>query len=248
VDIEAAVVQVLSTIRAAAAGVGRNPESITLVAVSKTRSVEEMRAYATFAARQGISVVFGENYLQEIKAKRSELPAGSEVHMIGPLQSNKIRDAVQLCDVIESVHTLKALQLAAKEAARIGKKQRIMLQVNIGRDPHKSGFSPEGVFEALEACATHSQDIQLEGLMTILPYAEDPEASRPHFRAMSDLRRQLLSEEHAKVFHNQSIVLSMGMSDDFRIAIEEGADLVRVGTALFGERAVVASPGQPNPS
>ncbi len=234
--IDSAVAQVLKILRAAALGSGRPPQSISLVAVSKTKSLDEMRLYAQIASKEGIRVVFGENYLQEIKAKRRDLPAGSELHMIGPLQSNKIRDAVQLCDVIESVHSLKTLQLVAKEAARIQKRQRIMLQVNIGDDPNKSGFSVETLHEALALCASNTTHLQLEGLMTILPYEENPEASRPHYKAMSDLKSRLLTEGHATAFHNSSIALSMGMSDDFHIAIEEGADLVRVGTALFGER------------
>ncbi len=234
--IEVAVAQVLKTLRAAAERASRTPASITLVAVSKTKSIEQMVAYATIAAREGMTAVFGENYLQEIKAKRPQLPQGSELHMIGPLQSNKIRDAVLLCDVIESVHTLKTLQLVIKEAARINKRQRILLQVNIGSDPNKSGFSPHELLEALSVCATNERDVQLEGLMTILPYEEEPEASRPHFKAMSELRNRLLSEGRAEAFHYGAIALSMGMSDDFHLAIEEGADIVRVGTALFGER------------
>lgn len=234
--IEVAVAEVLKTLRAAAERAGRSPSSITLVAVSKTKSIEEMEAYATIASREGVPTVFGENYLQEIRAKRPQLPAGSELHMIGPLQSNKVRDAVQLCGVIESVHTLKTLELVAKEAARINKRQRVFLQVNIGEDSNKSGFSAQALREALSVCVARAADIQLEGLMTILPYEEEPEASRPFFRAMADLRKNLLLEGHAAAFHNGAITLSMGMSDDFDIAIEEGADVVRVGTALFGER------------
>ncbi len=233
---EVAVAQVLKTLRAAAERSGRSPSSITLVAVSKTKSIEEMGAYAALASREGVPIVFGENYLQEIKAKRLHLPPGSELHMIGPLQSNKVRDAVQLCDVIESVHTLKTLQLVAKEAARINKRQRILLQVNIGEDPNKSGFTPDTLRDALGVCAAHPQELQLEGLMTMLPYEENPEASRPHFRALARLREQLHSERGTDAFHSGFIALSMGMSDDFHIAIEEGADIVRVGTALFGER------------
>lgn len=236
-SIDVAVGQVLKTLRGAAERAGRDPSTITLVAVSKTKCIEDMRSYAGIAAHEGIPVVFGENYLQEIKTKRPNLPPGSELHMIGPLQSNKVRDAVQLCDVIESVHTLKTLQLVAKEAARINKRQRILLQVNIGEDPDKSGFSPEALLEALNVCSTNAQQLQLEGLMTILPYDEDSEASRPHYRAMAVLRGQLLAEGYGRAFHNGSIALSMGMSDDFNVAIDEGADFVRVGTALFGERS-----------
>lgn len=233
---EVAVTQVLATLRAAASKVGRSPSSITLVAVSKTKTVAEMSSYAEYASREGVSVVFGENYLQEIKAKRAKLPPGSELHMIGPLQSNKVRDAVQVCDVIESVHSLKTLNFIAKEAARISKRQRILLQVNIGEDPNKSGFTVDALGEAIGVCIANPQAISLEGLMTILPYEENPEASRPYFQEFARLRSRLIGEGHAHHFANDTISLSMGMSNDFHIAIEEGADIVRVGTALFGER------------
>jgi len=236
VSIEARLNEVLHTLRAAASKVGRDATKITLVAVSKTKSVEMMREYAGAVGCASWPVVFGENYLQEIKEKQPQLPQGSELHMIGPLQSNKVRDAVRFCDVIESVHSLKILELIAKEAARISKRQRILLQINIGRDEKKSGFTQESLAEALTACEKLSSDLQVEGLMTILPYDEDPEASRPHFKAMAQLRDLVIAQGHGALFHNQTILLSMGMSDDFAVAIEEGADIVRVGTAIFGER------------
>ena len=157
--------------------------------------------------------------------------------MIGPLQSNKVRDAVALCDVIQSVHSLKVLALIAKEADRIGKRQRIFLQVNIGEDPAKSGFLAKDIDEALATVEEHITSLQLEGLMTILPYAEDPEKARPHYRKLAELRHSLELRGLTRMFQRGWILLSMGMSNDFRVAIEEGADLVRVGTALFGERA-----------
>ena len=235
-SLETSVSEVLLKIRVAAQSSGRNPRDITLVAVSKTKPIEELRGYAAIAAREGLPVVFGENYLQEIKEKHPSLPEGSVLHMIGPLQSNKVRDSVLLCDVIESVHSSKTIDLIAKEALRIGKRQAILLQVNIGRDENKSGFLPEAIGEAVAQCQKLSAHLQLEGLMTILPYDDDPEASRPHFKAMAALRSQLVSHGLTQAFHNDAIRLSMGMSDDFAIAIEEGADMVRVGTALFGER------------
>lgn len=234
--VEARFNQVLHTIQTAAAKVGRDATKITLVAVSKTKSVEMIREYAAAAGMASFPVVFGENYIQEIKEKQPQLPQGSELHMIGPLQSNKVRDAVRFCDVVESVHSLKILELIAKEAARIAKRQRILLQINIGRDEKKSGFTQESLAEALTACAKLSNDLQVEGLMTILPYDEDPEASRPHFKAMTQLRDRLIAQGQDALFHNQTILLSMGMSDDFAVAIEEGTDIVRVGTAIFGER------------
>lgn len=235
-SIDARLKEVLHRLHNAASIVGRDSRQITLVAVSKTKTIEAMREYAAAATRVALPIVFGENYLQEIKEKQPQLPAHSELHMIGPLQSNKVRDAVRLCDVIESVHSLKVLELIAKEAARITKRQRVLLQVNIGQDEKKSGFTPDGLTEALVACERLSSDLCVEGLMTILPYNENPEASRPHFKAMAELRTRLIGEGRVGLFHNQKIVLSMGMSDDFGVAIEEGADIVRVGTAIFGER------------
>jgi pyridoxal phosphate enzyme (YggS family) len=235
-SIEQTVRDVRSQIQLAAQGVGRDPNSVTLVAVSKTQPLSELKEYERVALDRGESVVFGENYLQEIKAKRSEILPSSELHMIGPLQSNKVRDAVSFCDVIESVHSLKVLGLIAKEAAKINKLQRILLQVNIGLDDAKSGFSEAELEEALAVVELSREHLQLEGLMTILPYDEDPEKSRPHFQKMSRLRQALEQQGRAVLFHEGRILLSMGMSNDFEIAIVEGADFVRVGTALFGER------------
>jgi pyridoxal phosphate enzyme (YggS family) len=230
------VALVVSKIRDAARNRGRDPREVTLVAVSKTKPIDQLHAYAVEASRHGVPVVFGENYLQEIKEKQPRLPDGSELHMIGPLQSNKVRDSVLFCDVIESVHSSRTIDLIAKEAARINKRQRILLQVNIGRDDNKSGFAPEAIDEALAQCQRSSAHLQVEGLMTILPYDENPEASRPHYQAMRALRDRLVAQGLDAAFHNKVILLSMGMSDDFTIAVEEGADIVRVGTALFGER------------
>lgn len=234
---KAAFNQVLEVIKASADRGGRSPSAITLVAVTKTQPIEVLEDYATVAREARIPVVFGENYIQEIRDKEHDLPEWSEIHMIGPLQSNKIRDAVEMCDVIESIHSAKTIALTAKEAVRIGKIQRIMLQVNIGRDGRKSGFLPEDIEQAVALCKEHSSQVALEGLMTILPYEEDPESSRPYFCAMRELRKKLRQSGAGENFLNGEILLSMGMSNDFGVAIEEGADIVRVGTALFGERS-----------
>lgn len=240
-SIEARLKEVHQRLQTAATKIGRDSAHVTIVAVSKTKTIEAMREYAEAATRVALPVLFGENYLQEIKEKQPHLPAGSELHIIGPLQSNKVRDAVRLCDVIESVQSLKILELIAREAARIGKRQRVLLQVNIGQDEKKSGFTPDEIMDALSACERLSTELRVEGLMTILPYDENPEASRPHFKAMAELRTRLIAEGRARSFHNHKILLSMGMSDDFAVAIEEGADIVRIGTAIFGERGLKAT-------
>ena len=227
---------VASLLTQAAERAARSPASITLVAVSKKQSVESMRAYAVAAKARGIPVVFGESYVQEFKAKRQELGDVGQFHLIGPLQSNKIKDAVRCADVIESVHSRKVFDGIAKEAAALGKRQSIFLQVNIGKDPNKSGFTAEEIPEMCAVAAHLAQHVRLLGLMTITPYYDVAEEARGDFRAMHELRQRLVESGANAHFEGHTIMLSMGMSSDFEIAIEEGADLVRVGTALFGER------------
>lgn len=209
---------------------------ITCVAVSKTRAPQEMNEYAQAARAEGIQVIFGESYLQEYRQKASHLSDYDEVHLIGPLQSNKVREAVASFDLIHSVHSEKILALIAREAARIGKRQRILLQVNIGEDPRKSGFAVADVERILSLVEGEAASVQLEGLMTITPFYDNPEDARGDFRAMANLRRELLQKGWQGVFQGGEIRLSMGMSGDFAVAIEEGADFVRIGTALFGAR------------
>lgn len=227
---------VATSLAQAAERAGRSPASITLVAVSKKQSLDSMRAYRMAANARGIPVIFGENYIQEFKVKQQELGDLGLFHLIGPLQSNKIKDAVRCADVIESVHSRKVFDLVAKEAEVLGKRQAIFLQVNIGRDPRKSGFSAEEIPEICQAAVERAEHVSLLGLMTITPYYEVAEEARGDFRAMSHLRQQLIASGANRIFEGATIALSMGMSSDFKIAIEEGADVVRIGTALFGER------------
>ncbi len=227
---------ILEAIAAAAAKSGRVRDDVTLVAVTKTHPVNVLRDYTTYARERGLPIVFGENYIQEIKVKRPAIEPAAEIHLIGPLQSNKIRDAVRLCDVIQSVHSLKVMEYITSEAARISKRQRIYLQVNISADSGKSGFLQDELPTAIELAKRSSSTLQLEGLMTITAFYEYCEEARPDFRKMAALRRYLEARAESSAFHEHRIRLSMGMSADYGIAIEEGADLVRVGTALFGER------------
>jgi len=227
---------VIKKIDLAATRAGRRVDEITLVAVSKKQSAESMVEYAEAANSLGIAVVYGESYLQELRSKSSQLPEGASVHLIGPLQSNKIKEGVKLADVIESAHSLKALELIAKEARAIGKKQRVFIQVNIGSDPKKSGFTAESLNDAFQVAGRNEDALILEGLMTITPFYDEPENARKDFRSMNQLREDLVRSGANRMFSGGKITLSMGMSADFEIAIEEGADLVRVGTALFGSR------------
>jgi len=227
---------VLERIATAARKVGRDPDAVDLIAVTKTHPTAVLRQFAELAQERGLRAFYGENYIQEIKAKREELGQEFEIHLIGPLQSNKVRDAVALCDVIQSVHSRKIIELIAKEAVRREKRQRIFLQVNISSDPQKSGFQKDELLEALKLAQLLNSALQLEGLMTITAFYDLPDDARPDFKRMAQLRSQLIKEGYASVFHAGTIRLSMGMSADFDVAIEEGADLIRVGTALFGER------------
>jgi pyridoxal phosphate enzyme (YggS family) len=219
--------EVLARIAEAAERVGRAPASVTLVAVSKTVPVERVRA----AVAAGLAVL-GENRVQEGAAK-IPLVEGARWHLVGPLQSNKARRAVELFDVIESVHTPDLAQrLDGIVGTMSGRPPLpVLLQVNVDRDPSKAGFLPEeleasiGLLDGLGA-------LELRGLMTIGRFTADPEEARPTFAALRELAERLRAR-----WARLGPELSMGMSGDYPAAIEEGATIVRVGTALFGERA-----------
>lgn len=235
-SVRAGVVGVQEVIVSAAASVGRAPSEVMLVAVSKKQPMAAMREYQQVASELGIRVVFGENYVQELKAKRAEFGRQVEFHLLGPLQRNKIRDAVRDADVIESVHSLPILEGIAEEAARQGKQQSIFIQVNIGRDPLKSGFREEQLPAILTRARELAPHITVHGLMTITPLYDEHEAVRPDFKRLRMLRDEILQRSDSVHDARQSLKISMGMSSDFDIAVQEGADLVRVGTAIFGER------------
>ncbi len=225
---------VLGRIQAAADRSGRKRDTVKLVAVSKTKPVELMREYADAATARGIPVIFGENYVQEFKAKAPLISIHSECHLIGPLQSNKVRDAVGLFSLIHSVHSFKVLALIGKEAERVGKQQRVLLQVNISKDPAKQGFLPEELLSMNELGVVGCVP-KIEGLMAITALYDSPEGSRGDFKALRELGEKMVTAGVLPV-QEWGIELSMGMSSDFEVAIEEGATLVRVGSALFGER------------
>jgi pyridoxal phosphate enzyme (YggS family) len=213
------VERVLERIHAAAERVARNASDITLVAV--TKSVQPARIEQAIAA--GLTV-FGESRVQEARAKIPLLPGRARWHMIGHLQSNKARDAVALFELIHSVDSVKLATELNKWAERAGKTQPILLEVNLSGEASKFGFKPEDVEAALEQINKLPR-LEVQGLMTIPPFTQDPQQARPFFRQLRQLRDRL-GLPH----------LSMGMSHDFEIAIEEGATILRIGTALFGER------------
>ncbi len=217
---------VLGQIADAAARAGRDPSSVTLVAVSKTVPADRVRA-----AVVGGLVVLGENRVQEGAAK-IPVVAGARWHLIGPLQSNKARRAIELFDVIESVHTVElAARLDRVVASMPGRAPlQVLLQVNVDADPAKAGFLPadlEASMGALDGLAA----LDYRGLMTIGRLTADPEEARPTFVAL-----RVLGERIRARWPRLGPELSMGMSDDYATAVEEGATIVRVGRALFGER------------
>jgi len=235
--LEGRLEEVESRVAAAARRSGRDPQAITLVMVTKRQSVEQMLAVQEYCRRRAAQVVFGESYVQEFKKKKELLAPGYEVHLIGSLQSNKVRDAVRLFDVIESVHCAEIARLISKEAARAGKIQKILLQVNVSNDPAKHGFPPQELGAFVCGQLPKLTHIDCLGLMTITRLYERPEDVRSDFRTLKRLAMELQTlEPLATMLRGKPFGLSMGMSQDFEIAIEEGATWVRVGTALFGER------------
>lgn len=195
-----------------------------MVAAAKDRTPEETRA----AVEAGIHHV-GENYVQEAAAKKPLLPEGITWHMIGRLQSNKANRATLLFDWIQTVDSLELAQELDRAASRARKKLPVLVQVNIGREPQKGGALPEAV-PALAHAVHGLPGLQLRGLMAIPPEPKAPEDSRPHFRAL----RRLFEELRAEGIPLDT--LSMGMSADWEVAVEEGATMIRLGTLLFGPR------------
>jgi pyridoxal phosphate enzyme (YggS family) len=217
-------------VRAAAQRSGRKPEDIQLIAVSKRQPDECVQELIVGLNEMQQQVALGENYVQEFKQKKIGLTGDFQAHLIGPLQSNKARDAVSLFEVIQSVHSQKILSALNKESGKQGGVQQVYLQVNISQDLEKSGFSPEELLEVVQDFSRF-EHLVLEGLMTITRFYDEPELARPDFQKMF-----LLSQRVQETL-GRSLQVSMGMSGDFEVAVEEGATVVRVGTAIFGQRA-----------
>ena len=213
-------------IRAAASRAGRDPASITLVGVSKTVPPDRIRE----AIAAGLGDL-GENRIQEAREKIPLLPGPVRWHLVGPLQGNKAKIAVEMFEVIHSVDSHGLLQRLDRLAGAAGRKLRALVQIDLADEPTKSGVEPDRLDAVLEAAA-ECRAVQVRGLMILPPYEEDPEKSRPWFRRLRDLR-DAAAARHPQLTLDQ---LSMGMSGDFEVAIEEGATIVRVGRALFGER------------
>ena len=207
---------------------GRLPQDIKLVAVSKHFSADAI--CEAFVAGQ---IVFGENYIQEVIVKRRLVPAKAVFHFIGHLQSNKAKIAAETCDMVETVDSYKLAKALNGHLEKLNKSMAILVQVNIGNDPQKAGLAANEVGELLIRLKDLTS-LRVSGLMTMPPLSTDPEQSRSHFRNLRVLAEKFAAKDLFPQVTKPE--LSMGMSDDFQIAIEEGATIVRVGTAIFGHR------------
>jgi len=207
--------------------VGRNPEEIILVGVSKTVGITSIKE----AIAAGITIL-GENYVQEAREKILQIKERVAWHMIGHLQRNKVKPALSLFSMIQSVDSWKLAKEISSQASKEGKLIEVLIQVNIGEEGTKSGVNPDEVEELLGNISNLS-GIKVKGLMAIPPYFPEAEKARPFFRKLRKLRDRLLSYSSDTISLEH---LSMGMSSDFEVAIEEGATMLRIGTAIFGER------------
>ncbi len=226
------LLEIKKKIHKAAESCGRDPQTIKLVAVSKRHSTASIKEAMTAG-----HFLFGENYIQEAAKKREVINDKAQFHFIGHVQSNKAKQAAELFSMVETVDRYKLARALNNHLNQLNKKLDILVQVNIGKDPHKSGIMPEETTELLERI-TSLPNIRPLGLMTIPPLSKEKEDIRLHFKNLYCLAEDLA---HKKLFFdNSSVELSMGMTQDFTIAIEEGATIIRVGTAIFGERPTLA--------
>ncbi len=221
-------------IAAASSRAGRDPAAVTLLAVSKGMPPQVVRE----ATDAGLTL-FGENKVQEAKAKIPLCPDRSCWHMIGHLQSNKCRDAVQLFEMIHSVDSVPLAEEIQKCADRQARTMPVLLEVNLAGESAKFGFRPDAVLPALQQISSLPR-VEIHGLMTLGPWTPEAEKVRPIFRQLRELKTRCEQALGAPLPH-----LSMGMSGDFEVAIEEGATIVRLGTALFGPRPKPTRPAQP---
>lgn len=214
----------------AALAARRNPAEVRLVAVTKTVTLDRLKE----AVAAG-HTLFGENYVQEAKGKIADLGPGLTWHFIGHLQSNKAKAAVEAFDLIHSVDRVRLARALEQAAARRGKLQEILIQVNLAGEVSKSGTAPEDAQDLLSQIS-QMPHLKVMGLMTMPPWFDEPERVRPYFQALRELRDRL---RDLRLVEGELPELSMGMTGDFEVAVAEGATLVRIGTAIFGPR-----PGQ----
>lgn len=224
------VQSVLAKIRAAAEKAGRSSSAVRLVAATKTVGIPQIAE----GVQAGL-LLLGENRVQEALTKIPAFTHGSvQWHFIGQLQRRKVRSVIGVFDLIHSVDTLELAQEIDRRAGDAGHRQDVLLEVNIGNEPTKAGFRPDDVPQAVSEMA-HLSHIRIKGLMAIPPPTSDPGSARPYFRRLTELAKTIDAQQLPSVKMDE---LSMGMSNDYEVAIEEGATLVRVGSAIFGARHV----------
>jgi len=227
VDVAANYRKIIDRVSEAALRVGRNPREIKLLAAAKSQSVELVQA----AIAAGVRLI-GENYVQEAEEKRHAISEAVEWHMIGHLQRNKVKAALNTFDLIQSLDSVALARELDKEGRRNGKTVRTLIEINLGDEQSKSGIGRDKVAELVERVSELAH-LQVEGLMAVPPFKENPEEIRPYFRSLRELQVEL---QGWKIPNGSFNELSMGMTHDYPIAIEEGATIVRIGTALFGPR------------
>ncbi|MEE8885606.1 MAG: YggS family pyridoxal phosphate-dependent enzyme [Eubacteriales bacterium] len=211
----------------ACARAGRNPADVTLVAVSKTKPEEDIQALYDYGVRD-----FGENYIQELRQKHDDLPKDIRWHMIGHLQRNKVKYIAEYVNMIHAVDTLELVKTIEKEGVKHDRVIPVLIEVNVAGEESKFGVKPDDC-EAFAEQFSNYPHVHLEGLMTSAPFVENPEDNRPVFRKLHQLAVDI---DNKNIDNVDMRVLSMGMTNDFEVAVEEGATMVRVGTAIFGAR------------
>lgn len=220
--------QIKANIAIAAEKSGRHPNEVQLLAVSKRMDITKIKD--AWGCGQHL---FGENFVQEAKEKIEQLDPDIIWHFIGHLQTNKAKTAVQLFQLIETVDRFKLAQMIDRYAGELAKTMDILIQVNVGREKQKSGVLPLDAEEFIQRVSSLN-NIRIRGLMTIPPFSQDPEKSRSYFRSLKKMADDFTNKGYFSTV--VPVILSMGMSADYTVAIEEGSTLVRVGTAIFGPR------------
>lgn len=221
------LMNVIERVRNAARRTGRDASEIIIVGATKSVDVERIKA----AIAAGLTDI-GENYVQEALRKYEAIGRAVRWHFIGHLQTNKAKHAIRFCELIQSLDRLSLAEELNKRAAQLGRTVDVLVQVNIGQEETKSGVPPDELIDFIRAAAKFER-IRIRGLMCIPTYKPDPEDARPYFRMMRMLFERV---ERAKINGVSVDYLSMGMSNDFEVAIEEGANMIRIGTAIFGPR------------
>jgi PLP dependent protein len=226
-DIVANINLIRQKIAVVCAHCGRDPHSVALMAVTKTVPAERILQ----AVDAGITLL-GENYVQEAREKYDLLNGRAQLHLIGHLQTNKAKYAVRLFDYVHSVDRWELAQELDRRAKAVSRKMNILIEVNVSGEQTKNGVPAADALELIKRTVT-LENLTVRGLMTMAPYSDNPETSRPYFQALRNLRNDIIREQIPGI---QMEELSMGMTDDFAVAIEEGATIVRIGRAIFGNR------------